>query len=82
MVIHPCIPVDADGSHGRTSWVTSGTRHREANAGADDWGNIGEGRFEAHRAVVDVNLLGAMATIDAAVAHFRSKGGGQVKAHA
>ncbi|WP_369174979.1 SDR family NAD(P)-dependent oxidoreductase [Streptomyces sp. R28] len=49
-----------------------------ANAGADEGGNIGEGRFEAHRAVVDVNLLGAMATIDAAVAHFRSKGGGQV----
>ncbi|MFI0717315.1 SDR family NAD(P)-dependent oxidoreductase [Streptomyces inhibens] len=49
-----------------------------ANAGADTWGNIGEGRFEAHRAVVDVNLLGAMATIDAAVTHFRRQGGGQV----
>ncbi|MDX3695993.1 SDR family NAD(P)-dependent oxidoreductase [Streptomyces europaeiscabiei] len=49
-----------------------------ANAGVDVGGNIGEGHFEAHRAVVDVNLLGAMATIDAAVAHFRSKGGGQV----
>ncbi|WP_425540999.1 SDR family NAD(P)-dependent oxidoreductase [Streptomyces coeruleorubidus] len=49
-----------------------------AYAGVDAGGNIGEGHFEAHRAVVDVNLLGAMATIDAAVAHFRSKGGGQV----
>lgn len=49
-----------------------------ANAGVDDWGNIGQGRFEAHRAVVEVNLLGAMATIDAAVAHLRSQGGGQV----
>jgi NAD(P)-dependent dehydrogenase (short-subunit alcohol dehydrogenase family) len=49
-----------------------------ANAGADAEGNIGEGRFEAHRAVVDVNLLGAMATIDASVAHFRRQGGGQV----
>ncbi|AZS75017.1 short-chain dehydrogenase [Streptomyces lydicus] len=49
-----------------------------ANAGADTWGNIGEGRFEAHRAVVDVNLLGAMATIDAAVAHLRRQSAGQV----
>ncbi|MEV1042886.1 SDR family NAD(P)-dependent oxidoreductase [Streptomyces sp. NPDC050204] len=49
-----------------------------ANAGGDVGGNIREGHFEAHRAVVDVNLLGAMATIDAAVAHFRSKFGGQV----
>ncbi|MFD9330377.1 SDR family NAD(P)-dependent oxidoreductase [Streptomyces sp. NPDC060065] len=49
-----------------------------ANAGTDADGNIGTGHFETHRAVIDVNFIGAMATIDAATALFRRQGGGQI----
>jgi NAD(P)-dependent dehydrogenase (short-subunit alcohol dehydrogenase family) len=39
---------------------------------------VGHGRFAQARETVATNLLGAMATVDAAVAHFRSRGGGHV----
>jgi NAD(P)-dependent dehydrogenase (short-subunit alcohol dehydrogenase family) len=49
-----------------------------ANAGIGDSGRVGEGRLDRGRAIVETNLIGAMATVDAAVALFRRQGGGQV----
>jgi short-subunit dehydrogenase len=49
-----------------------------ANAGMGSSGPVGEGRMERDRRVVETNLIGAMATIDAALALFRRQGGGQI----
>jgi short-subunit dehydrogenase len=49
-----------------------------ANAGVGNSGRVGEGDMERGRLIVETNLIGAMATIDAAVALFRRQGGGQV----
>lgn len=49
-----------------------------ANAGVGHGEKVGYGRFAQARETVATNLLGAMATVDAAVAHFRSRGGGHV----
>jgi short-subunit dehydrogenase len=51
-----------------------------ANAGVGSSGPIGNGHTQADRAVVETNLLGAMATIDAAVALFKRQGRGQIVA--
>lgn len=49
-----------------------------ANAGIGSSGPAGEGRMARDRQVIETNLIGAMATIDAAVALFRRQGGGQI----
>jgi short-subunit dehydrogenase len=49
-----------------------------ANAGVGNSGRVGEGSMERARLIVETNLIGAMATIDAAVALFRRQGGGQI----
>jgi short-subunit dehydrogenase len=49
-----------------------------ANAGLGNSGRVGEGNVQRARAIVETNLIGAIATIDAAVALFRRQGGGQV----
>jgi short-subunit dehydrogenase len=49
-----------------------------ANAGVGNSGRVGEGSMERGRLIVETNLIGAMATIDAAVALFRRQGGGQI----
>jgi NAD(P)-dependent dehydrogenase (short-subunit alcohol dehydrogenase family) len=49
-----------------------------ANAGLGSSGPVGEGRMARDRRVIETNLIGAMATVDAAVAQFRRQGGGQV----
>jgi short-subunit dehydrogenase len=50
-----------------------------ANAGVGNSGAVGEGNMERARLIVETNLIGAMATIDAAVALFRrQEGGGQI----
>jgi short-subunit dehydrogenase len=50
-----------------------------ANAGLGASPRVGSGKFERNRAIVETNLVGAMATVDAAVALFRRQGGeGQV----
>jgi short-subunit dehydrogenase len=49
-----------------------------ANAGLGSSGPVGEGRMAQDRRVIETNLIGAIATIDAAVALFRRQGGGQV----
>jgi NAD(P)-dependent dehydrogenase (short-subunit alcohol dehydrogenase family) len=49
-----------------------------ANAGVGNSGAVGKGNMERARLIVDTNLIGAMATIDAAVALFRRQGGGQI----
>jgi short-subunit dehydrogenase len=49
-----------------------------ANAGLGNSGLVGEGSVERARAIVETNLIGAIATIDAAVALFRRQGGGQI----
>jgi NAD(P)-dependent dehydrogenase (short-subunit alcohol dehydrogenase family) len=49
-----------------------------ANAGLSNSGWVGEDSFERARAIVETNLIGAIATIDAAVALFRRQGGGQI----
>ena len=50
-----------------------------ANAGLGSTGPITEGGFERDRAVIETNVIGALATVDAAIALFRRQGrGGQV----
>jgi NAD(P)-dependent dehydrogenase (short-subunit alcohol dehydrogenase family) len=50
-----------------------------ANAGLGSSPRVGDGGMERNRAIVETNLIGTMATIDAAVALFRRQGGdGQV----
>jgi len=50
-----------------------------ANAGVGSSPRVGEGDFERTRAIAETDLIGAMATVDAAVAQFRRQdGGGQV----
>ncbi len=49
-----------------------------ANAGLGSSGPVGEGRMARERQVIETNVIGAMATIDAAIAQFRRQGGGQV----
>jgi hypothetical protein len=51
-----------------------------ANAGVASSGPIGHGHAQADRGVIETNLLGAMATIDAAVALFQRQGRGQIVA--
>jgi NAD(P)-dependent dehydrogenase (short-subunit alcohol dehydrogenase family) len=47
-----------------------------ANAGIGDSPAVGRGNFERSRSIVETDLIGAMATVDAAVALFRRQGGG------
>jgi len=50
-----------------------------ANAGVGNSGRVGEGDMQRVRRIVETNLIGAIATIDAAVALLRRQGGdGQV----
>ncbi|MBW2366314.1 MAG: SDR family NAD(P)-dependent oxidoreductase [Deltaproteobacteria bacterium] len=49
-----------------------------ANAGVGLKETIGKGQFENSRKNVEVNLIGAMATVDAAVSHFLERGAGHV----
>jgi NAD(P)-dependent dehydrogenase (short-subunit alcohol dehydrogenase family) len=50
-----------------------------ANAGVGNSGAVGKGNMARARLIVDTNLIGAMATVDAAVALFRGQdGGGQI----
>ncbi|MFH1981720.1 MAG: SDR family NAD(P)-dependent oxidoreductase [Pseudomonadota bacterium] len=49
-----------------------------ANAGIGLGEKIGRGEFEKARQTIMVNLIGAMATVDAAVAHFLEQGRGHV----
>jgi short-subunit dehydrogenase len=51
-----------------------------ANAGVGGAGPIGHGHAQADRAVIETNLLGAMATIDAAAALLQRQGRGQIVA--
>jgi NAD(P)-dependent dehydrogenase (short-subunit alcohol dehydrogenase family) len=49
-----------------------------ANAGVAAVTPVGKGRFEQVRRTIEINLLGAIATIEAAVPILRKQGGGQV----
>jgi short-subunit dehydrogenase len=49
-----------------------------ANAGTSSKGRVGHGNFNNHKECIQVNLLGAMATIDCAVEHFKKVGTGHV----
>jgi len=49
-----------------------------ANAGIGSTSAIGHGNFDGDRAVIETNVLGAMATIEAAVALFRRQNRGQI----
>jgi NAD(P)-dependent dehydrogenase (short-subunit alcohol dehydrogenase family) len=49
-----------------------------ANAGLSNSGWVGEDSVERARQIVETNLIGAIATIDAAVALFRRQGAGQI----
>lgn len=51
-----------------------------ANAGVGSTGPVGHGHAQADRAVIETNVLGAMTTIDAAVALFLRQGRGQIVA--
>jgi short-subunit dehydrogenase len=62
---------DAAGALGRCDIVVAG-------AGVGNSGRIGEGNIARARLIAETNLIGAMATIDAALALFRRQGGGHV----
>ncbi|MFC1821351.1 SDR family oxidoreductase [Thermodesulfobacteriota bacterium] len=49
-----------------------------ANAGIGMGGKIGRSPFENARRTIETNLIGAMATVDAAVGYFLEKGSGHV----
>ncbi len=49
-----------------------------ANAGIGSNGLIGMGHFEADRKTIETNVIGAMATIDASIALFRSQNSGHI----
>ena len=49
-----------------------------ANAGIGLGERVGAGDFEKMRRTIEVNLLGAMATVDAAAAHFLGRGKGHI----
>lgn len=51
-----------------------------ANAGIGSTGRIGYGHFDEDRAVIETNVIGAMATVDAAAALFRKQKHGQIVA--
>jgi short-subunit dehydrogenase len=60
---------DAAGKLGRCDIVV-------ANAGVGNSGRVGEGNMRRARLIVETNLIGAIATVDAAVALLRRQGGG------
>ena len=49
-----------------------------ANAGLGTYQKIGEGDFNSMKAMIDVNITGAFATIDTAVLQFKQQGFGQI----
>jgi len=49
-----------------------------ANAGIAAAGPVGRGEFENAKLTIETNVIGAMATIDAATAHFLAKGSGHL----
>lgn len=49
-----------------------------ANAGVLGWRRAGDGNVAEDRRIIETNLLGAIAVIDAAVARFKAQQGGQV----
>ncbi len=49
-----------------------------ANAGTGDSGKVGRGQFEKARHVIEVNLIGAMESIDSAASMMKSSGGGHI----
>lgn len=49
-----------------------------ANAGIAFAGAVGRGKFEDAKRTIETNMIGAMATIDAATAHFLAKGSGHL----
>ena len=49
-----------------------------ANAGIGPAGKVGGGAFEDARKTIETNLVGAMATVDAAVAYFLERGEGHI----
>ena len=50
------------------------------NAGMGSGGRLGTDKFEHHRRTIETNVIGAMATVEAAVKMFREQGHGQVVA--
>ena len=48
------------------------------NAGINDFSRSGNGQFSIDQRIIQTNLIGAMATADAAVEYFRQQGGGHV----
>lgn len=49
-----------------------------ANAGVLGWRRAGDGNLDEDRRIIQTNLMGAIAVIDAAVAHFKSQGHGHI----
>lgn len=49
-----------------------------ANAGVNDLTRVGQGDFAKEARMIRTNVVGAMATVDAAVGHFLARGAGQV----
>jgi short-subunit dehydrogenase len=49
-----------------------------ANAGIGSSGRVGDKHFDRHRTMIETNVIGAMATCDAAIKLFKQQGSGQL----
>lgn len=81
VAIHPLDVVAYDTVAGVLSACAEGLGGLDilfANAGIGLGEKVGRGRFDSARRTVETNLLGAMATVDAAVATFLEQGHGHV----
>jgi NAD(P)-dependent dehydrogenase (short-subunit alcohol dehydrogenase family) len=80
-VVHPLDVVAYDSVPGVLSACAEGLGGLDilfANAGIGLGEKVGKGRFAEARRTIETNLLGAMATVDAAVAYFLAQGHGHI----
>jgi len=81
VVVHPLDVVDYDAVPGVISACAEGLGGLDilfANAGIGLGEKVGKGRFAEARRTIETNLIGAMATVDAAVQYFLEQGHGHI----
>ena len=81
VVVHPLDVVAYDSVPGVIAACAEGLGGLDilfANAGIGLGEKVGKGRFAEARRTIETNLIGAMATVDAAVAYFLQQGSGHI----